>query len=61
MRKSNSIFTLSYTLFPEDFIDGNTNLSRYFCNLKSGFYVIEQTGDTMQILAAPEPWQPKAW
>ncbi|GHU26081.1 hypothetical protein FACS1894164_16710 [Spirochaetia bacterium] len=30
-------------------------------SLKTGFFVIEQSGDTMQILTAPEPWQPKAW
>ncbi|GHU32577.1 hypothetical protein FACS1894172_09470 [Spirochaetia bacterium] len=28
---------------------------------KSGFYVLEQSGDTMQISAAPAQWKPKAW
>ncbi|GHU34763.1 hypothetical protein FACS1894172_15510 [Spirochaetia bacterium] len=28
---------------------------------KSGFYAIEQSGDTMQISIAPAPWKPKAW
>jgi hypothetical protein len=29
--------------------------------LKCGFYVLEQSGDTVQILATPESWKPKAW
>ncbi|MDR1218374.1 MAG: hypothetical protein LBK73_02065 [Treponema sp.] len=29
--------------------------------LKSGFYVLEQSGDTMNIAIAPESWKPKTW
>ncbi len=28
---------------------------------KSGFYVLEQAGDTVRIAEPPEAWQPKAW
>ncbi len=28
---------------------------------KSGFYVLEQSGDTVRIAEPPEAWQPKAW
>jgi F0F1-type ATP synthase membrane subunit b/b' len=28
---------------------------------KCGFYVLEQSGDTMNIAAAPEAWKPKRW
>jgi hypothetical protein len=29
--------------------------------LKNGFYVLEQSGDTMSIAAVPEAWKPKRW
>jgi hypothetical protein len=29
--------------------------------LKNGFYVLEQSGDTMSIAATPEAWKPKRW
>ncbi|MDR0706557.1 MAG: hypothetical protein LBF60_01590, partial [Treponema sp.] len=29
--------------------------------LKRGFYVLEQSGDTMNIAATPESWKPKRW
>jgi hypothetical protein len=29
--------------------------------LKQGFYVLEQSGDTVNITAAPESWKPKRW
>jgi hypothetical protein len=29
--------------------------------LKQGFYVLEQSGDTMNIAAVPEAWKPKKW
>jgi hypothetical protein len=29
--------------------------------LKKGFYVLEQSGDTMNIAATPEAWKPKKW
>ncbi|MDR0643932.1 MAG: hypothetical protein LBG05_03310 [Treponema sp.] len=29
--------------------------------LKNGFYVLEQSGDTMSIAAVPEAWEPKRW
>ena len=29
--------------------------------LKPGFYVLEQSGDTVNITATPESWKPKRW
>jgi hypothetical protein len=29
--------------------------------LKSGFYVLEQSGDTVNIAAVPDSWEPKTW
>jgi hypothetical protein len=29
--------------------------------LKTGFYVLEQSGDTVKINAAPPPWEPRIW
>jgi hypothetical protein len=29
--------------------------------LKTGFYVLEQSGDTVKLAAAPEPWKPRTW
>jgi hypothetical protein len=29
--------------------------------LKNGFYVIEQSGDTVNITATPESWKPRTW
>ncbi|MDR2793571.1 MAG: hypothetical protein LBB61_07890, partial [Treponema sp.] len=29
--------------------------------LRRGFYVLEQSGDTMNIAAVPEAWAPKKW
>jgi hypothetical protein len=29
--------------------------------LKSGFYVLEQSGDTVKLTTAPEPWEPRMW
>jgi hypothetical protein len=29
--------------------------------LKRRFYVLERSGDTMNIAAAPEAWKPKRW
>jgi hypothetical protein len=29
--------------------------------LKQGFYVLEQSGDTVNIAAVPEAWEPKKW
>jgi hypothetical protein len=29
--------------------------------MKKGFYVLEQTGETMNIAATPETWKPKKW
>jgi hypothetical protein len=29
--------------------------------LKTGFYVLEQSGDTVKLSSAPEPWKPRTW
>jgi hypothetical protein len=29
--------------------------------LKTGFYVLEQSGDTVKLTAAPAPWKPRIW
>jgi hypothetical protein len=29
--------------------------------LKKGFFVLEQSGDTVNIAATPETWKPKRW
>jgi DNA polymerase II large subunit len=29
--------------------------------LATGFYVLEQSGDTVKLTAAPEPWKPRIW
>jgi hypothetical protein len=29
--------------------------------LKTGFYVLEQSGDTVKLTASPAPWKPRAW
>jgi hypothetical protein len=29
--------------------------------LKTGFYVLEQSGDTVKLNAAPPPWEPRIW
>jgi hypothetical protein len=28
---------------------------------KTGFYVLEQSGDTVKLAAPPEPWKPRIW
>jgi hypothetical protein len=29
--------------------------------LNTGFYVLEQSGDTVKLSSAPEPWKPRTW
>jgi hypothetical protein len=29
--------------------------------MKKGFYVLEQSGDTMNVAAAPDAWKPRKW
>jgi hypothetical protein len=29
--------------------------------LKIGFYVLEQSGDTVKLTASPPPWKPRTW
>jgi hypothetical protein len=29
--------------------------------LKTGFYVLEQSGDTVKLTDSPAPWKPRTW